>query len=122
MSGEAASVRAAGSKYELAVGGAVLSALSFLVVFYAAAEEPFLVFRWSDFALNVGLGTVIFVAFASWGVACVRSFRRSPRRSLGTVLLVCACALWTAMNLFYLGNVIYGYRQDMTNPLLQHLR
>ena len=117
-----ASARAAGSKCELAVSGAVLSALSFLVVFYSAAEEPFLAFRWCDFALNVGLGMVIFVAFASWGVACVRHFRRLAGRSWLAKLLVCACVLWTALNLFYLGTSVWGYAQDMSNPRLRALR
>jgi len=105
----------------LTLSGAVLSAVSFVLVFYSAGAEPFISFRWSEFALNVGLGMVIFLLFASWGVACVRSFRAAPRRSLGTVLL-CASVLWTAINLFYLGSAVYGYEQDMTNPRLRALR
>jgi hypothetical protein len=63
-----------------------------------------------------------FLAFASWGVACVRHVRRSARRGWLAKLLVCACLLWTALNLFYLGSTVYGYEQDMTNPRLRALR
>jgi len=103
------------------LSGALLSAASLALVVYSASAEPFVSFQWSEFALNVGLGLVIFLLFASWGVACVRSLRKAPRRSLGSVLLG-ACVLWTAVNLFYLGSTIYGYGQDMTNPRLRALR
>jgi len=110
------------TKRWLAVTGAVLSAVSFALVFYAAGEEPFVFFRWSELALNVGLCGVVFALFASWGVACVRNFQRTPSRTvLGTVLL-CASVSWTALNLFYLGSSVYGYAQDMTNPSLRALR
>lgn len=122
MSDEAVAERGAAGQYQLAFSGFVLSVLSFLLVFYTAGEEPYLVFRWPDCALNVGVGAILFVAFAAWGFACVRHFQRLPRRSWLAKALVCACLLWSAINLFYLGNVIYGYRQDMTNPILRQLR
>lgn len=103
------------SRYRLVSSGLVLSALSFALVLYAAGEEPFFVFRWCDLALNVLAGAVVFVLFATWAVLCVRKFRAPPVSTRRT-LFACACVLWTAINLFYLGGMIYGYGQDMTHP------
>jgi hypothetical protein len=103
----------------LGASGFALSSASFLVVLFTASEEPFFVFRWSELVLVVGLGGGVLVLFVLWALACVREFRHSPRRSaLGTVL-VSACLLWTALNLFYLGESVYGYGQDMTDPRLR---
>lgn len=114
MSVELAGTRGAALKYRLALSGLALSALSFALVFYSACEEPYPVFRWSDFALNVVLGTVLCALFAAWVVACVRRLRRAPRRALGK-WLASACVLWTGINLFYLATMVYGYAQDLTN-------
>lgn len=122
MSGVAAGARSTRSKYWPAVSGVVLSALSFALVLYTAGAEPYIDFRWSDLALNVGLGTILFASFAVWGVACTRNFQRAPRRSSLLKVLLCASLLWAAINLFYLGNTIYGYAEDMRNPRLHALR
>jgi len=64
------------------------------------------------------LGALLCAAFTAWAVVCVRRLPRAPpARGLGTSL-ACACLLWTAINLFYLGNMVYGYAQDLTNPRL----
>ena len=93
-----------------------MSLLSFVLLLFTASEEPFFVFRWSELGLVVGVGGVVFVLFGIWAVACVREFRRSPRRSALGKGLVSACVLWAALNLFYLGSSVYGYGQDLTNP------
>jgi hypothetical protein len=105
-----------------AVSGVVLSAFSFALFVYTAGAEPYIYFRWSDLALNCGLGAILFVLFVAWAVACVRSFQRSASRGSLAKALLCASLLWTAINLFYLGNVISGYPQDMNNPRLRALR
>ena len=109
------------SRFRLLTSGFVLSALSFATVLYTAGAEPFLVFRWFDLVLNVGLGTLLFALFAIWAARCVRHLR-TPHPSAGRTLLACACVLWTAVNLFYLGTTVYGYGQDMTNPTLHPVR
>lgn len=106
----------------LAVGGVALSGLSYALVAYSADAEPFIVFRWSDLALNVGLGTVLFALFAAWGVACLGNYRDAPRRRTRAKGLLGASIVWAALNLFYLGATIYGYAQDMNNPILRALR
>lgn len=106
----------------LVVSGVVLSAGSCALVLYTGGAEPFIVFHWSDLALNVGLGTVAFALFTSWAVACVRNYRRAPRRRALATGLLCASVLWSAINLFYLGATIYGYAVDMNNPRLRVLR
>jgi hypothetical protein len=90
-----------------------LSGSSFVLCLYTAEVEPFVVFRWSDLALNLGLGAMLFVLFAAWAFAGVRTFRRAPRRSSLFTVVLGASLLWTAINLFYLGNVIYGYAWDL---------
>lgn len=113
---DAAIAPGARSLLQLAASGVLLSALSFPLVLYAAREEPFFVFRWSDLVLIMGLGTLVCATFVGWGVACVRGYRRTARRGALAKLLVCSSVLWTAINLFYLGTAIYGYPQDLTNP------
>ena len=109
------------SNHWLAVAGVALSALSCALHLYAAGAEPFIAFSWRDLALNVGLATVLFGLFALWAMACVRNFRRGPRPLLANGLLGVS-VLWAAIHLFYLGATIYGYAQDMNNPILRALR
>jgi uncharacterized membrane protein YfcA len=104
------------SHYGLASSGLVLSALSLALVLHTASEEPYFVFRVSDFVENVVLGVLLCALFAAWAGACVRYAMRAPR-ALRT-LFATACVLWTVINLFYLGTMIYGYHQDLNNPLL----
>jgi hypothetical protein len=113
--------RDARSPVQLLASGLVLSALSFALVLYTAAEEPYVWFRWCDLVLNVVLGALLMAAFATWAILCVRRLR-AQRSSVGRTLLAGACVLWTAINLLYLGEMIYGYGQDMRNPLLHQLR
>jgi len=117
-----AAARGKRSNLGLAVAGAVLSAVSCALVFYTAGAEPYIFFRWSDFVLNVALGAVVFVLFVTWGISCVRTVWRTPRRGALAATLVCASVLWTAINLFYLSGVVYGYTQDLRNPRLRALR
>ena len=104
------------------MGGLALSGLSYALVAYAAGAEPFIVFRWSDLVLNVGLGTVLFALFAACCVACLRNYRNAPRRRTIAKGLLGVSVVWAALNLFYLGATIYGYAQDMNNPVLSALR
>jgi len=109
-------------KLALAACGLALSTLSFALVLYSASEEPFTAFRWSDFALNVVCAGAVFVLFASWAVACVQYLRSALHRSAFAKVLTCAAVLWTAINLLYLGQSIYGYVEDLRNPLLHAAR
>lgn len=118
----AAAVQGRPSMRWLVLSGLGLSAMSWVLVFWAADAEPFISFRWSEFALNVGLGTLLFVLFAIWGVACVRNLRRRAGGGTATTGLVCASVLWTLVHLFYLGTGVYGYLADMNNPRLRALR
>lgn len=112
----AAAERARPDHYGLIPSGLVLSAVSVALVVHTAGEEPYFVFRASDFVLNVVVGSLLCGLFAVWAFACVRYARRAPR-ALRT-LFATACVLWTVINVFYLGTMIYGYEQDLTNPLL----
>jgi len=98
--------------------GALLSALSLALVLYSGSAEPFIVFRWYELVLIGGIGTIVVLLFAGWAVALVRGFIRAPRRSPRTTVLACASILWTGINLFYLGDSIRGYAQDLRNPRL----
>jgi multisubunit Na+/H+ antiporter MnhB subunit len=122
LADEAVGARGSALKYQLAFSGVVLSALSFALVLCSASEEPFFSFRCSELALNVVLAGLVFVLFASWAVACLLYFRSEPGRGWLARLLVGACVLWSAINLFYLGTSIYGYRQDLRNPRLHRER
>ncbi|HET7538452.1 MAG TPA: hypothetical protein VFK05_01225 [Polyangiaceae bacterium] len=102
---------------QLVATGLVLSALSYALVLYTAGKEPYFAFRCCDLVLNVVLGAVLCAAFAAWAIACIRRLRARHGSAVRTLLL-CACVLWTAINLLYLGNMIYGYGQDMSNPRL----
>lgn len=94
----------------------MLSALSLGIIFYTAEEEPFMVFRPSDLVLIAVLGGLVFALFVAFAVACVRSYRRQPHPSALSKALLSTAMLWTALNLFYLGESIYGYFQDLVNP------
>lgn len=109
-------------RYRLIPSGLVLSALSFTILVYMASEEPFLAFRPSDCLLICGVGGLVCVLFVVWAVACVRHLRRTPRPRGIIALYATACVLWTVINLFYLGTMISGYRDDLNNPRLHHLR
>jgi len=98
--------------------GALLSALSLALVLYSGSAEPFIVFRWYEFVLIGGIGTIVVLLFAGWAVALVHGFISAPRRSALTTVLACASILWTGINLFYLGDSIRGYAQDLRNPRL----
>jgi 4-hydroxybenzoate polyprenyltransferase len=62
------------------------------------------------------------VSFAAWAFASLRDFQRAASRNSLAKVLLCASLLWAAINLFYLGNSIYGYAADMRNPRLRALR
>jgi len=104
------------SHHGLISSGLVLSAVSIALVVHTAGEEPYFVFRASDFVENVVVGTLLCALFIAWAAACVRYALRAPR-ALRT-LFATACVLWTVINLFYLVTMIQGYHQDLTNPLL----
>ena len=108
------------SHYGLVSSGLVLSALSIALVVHTAGEEPYFVFRASDFVENVVVGGLLCVSFTAWAVVCVRYALRAPR-ALRT-LFATACVLWTVINLFYLTTTIYGYQHDLSNPLLHPVR
>ncbi|HEX2669936.1 MAG TPA: hypothetical protein VHM25_03635 [Polyangiaceae bacterium] len=108
------------SHYGLVSSGLALSALSIALVVHTANEEPYFVFRASDFVENVVGGVLLCVLFTAWAVASVRYALLAPR-ALRT-LFATACVLWTVINLFYLGTMVYGYQQDLSNPLLHPLR
>ena len=108
------------SHYGLVSSGLVLSAVSIALVVHTAGEEPYFTFRTSDFVENVVVGGLLCVLFTAWAVACVRYALLAPR-ALRT-LFATACVLWTVINLFYLGTMVYGYHQDLNNPLLHPLR
>jgi uncharacterized membrane protein YbhN (UPF0104 family) len=117
-SGERGSHRLLGS-------GLLLSIVSFAIVLYTGSAEPFIVFSWPDLVLlgAVGLvGVTLCVGFTIWAVACVRHARRVPRARSSRRLLSMACVLWTAINLFYLGTMVYGCAQDLSNPYLARAR
>lgn len=105
-------------RYHLIPSGLALSAVSFTILVYMASEEPFFAFRSSDCLLIVGGGSVVCALFVVWAGACVRHLRRSARPRGIIALYSTACVLWTVLNLFYVGSMIYGYRQDLTNPRL----
>ncbi len=117
MSSDAGGAPSKRSRHWLAASGVALSALSFQLVLYTASEEPFSIFRWSDLTLIVGLGALVCVLFAVWAIACVRRFQRAARRRPRATVWVCATVLWTAINLFYLGDSMYAYVEDLRNPL-----
>lgn len=104
----------------LLLSGLVLSAASIALVVHTAGEEPYFVFRAPDFVENVIIGVLLCALFIAWAVACVRYALRAPR-ALRT-LFATACVLWTVINLFYLGTTVYGYEQDLNNPLLHPAR
>ena len=109
-------------RYRLISSGLLLSALSFTILFYMASEEPFLAFRLSDCLVICGVGGLVCVMFVVWAVACVRHLRRTRRPRGVIALYATACVLWTVINLFYLGSMISGYREDLNNPRLHQLR
>jgi hypothetical protein len=107
------------SHYGLVSSGLVLTAVSIVLVVHTAGEEPYVVFRASDFVENVIGGGLLCVLFAAWAIACVRYALLAPR-ALRT-LFATGCVLWTVINLFYLGTMVYGYHQDLNNPLFGHV-
>ena len=110
--------RAARGLTGLVWSGLVLSAVSIPLVVHAAGEEPYFVFRVSDFVENVVAGVLLCGLFVAWAVACVRYAMHAPR-ALRT-LFATACMLWTVINLFYLGTMIHGYKQDLSNPFFHN--
>ena len=99
-------------KWRLAASGVVLSAATLWIFHFIATEEPFAVYRRSDFALVVGLGTITFVLFVGWAIACVYNFRHASSTSSAPII-VFASVLWTVINLVFLGGSIDFYKDDL---------
>jgi hypothetical protein len=95
--------------YILAASAFVLSIVSFFIVIQGASDEPYMVFRWSDAIVQVGLAMLLMlpwfqlIAGIIWGIAywCVSAWWLH----LLPWVLICE---------FYLFYCLSGYLQDIS--------
>lgn len=97
----------------MALSGVTLNVCSFLLVLYAATEEPFFIFSGFDLIFFFALGPALIAGIGAWSFSCVTTLASKGRRWL---VLIVPIVLWEALNLIYLAFSVYGYWTDMTHP------
>jgi hypothetical protein len=94
----------------IGVAAVVLSALSFVVVMMTVSQEPYFGgIRAVDAIIQVGVGTALIVLWALWSVVVIAVIVRKRTHAATLAVLI-----WAAMCVFYLGNGVVGYLDDIT--------
>src|SRR3954469_10814644 len=97
----------------LAVTTAALSAVSLVVVFQGANDEPYIGYRRYDAIVQVGVGTALMVL---WGLCSLAVLVLVGKRKLSRGWL--ALLLWAAICLFYLSYSPLGYLEDIEKHVI----